>query len=605
MPVMRSLSGASLAVAAALLATTAALAQKAPQPLLAAAPTDLVAAAPAPLMLAPPGSTAPTTGGAAFSLAPATAPAAPAAAGVDERALRYYAAQNDVAHMAAEIRRLRAANPGWQPPTDLSGGGPAPVDEQPLWDLFAAGRFDQIRQMVARRRAENPAWQPSAEFVAKFDQAQLRTALIAASDAHQWSSVIALAGHDANLLTCANIDTIWRVAEALGKTGAAPRALEAYRYVLANCQDPAQRYATMQKASLVVPASSLDGLIAMGGIGADGRAEFDGIRLDLLRTRLGKAASGEMAAPTAAEVDGFEQAVRGTPNAGDEQLLGWYLYARKDFDKAADWFKAALQDSGQEGSQPSDRAKSAEGLTLALRETGKLQDAETFGYENRQAGPLVSKAYVETVIKSLLAQPAVAMEPERLSRFEAVVDEDRSAPGAQVYGWYLFRQERFADARGWFAKSVAWTPSEDAAIGLALASQRLQDRAGFQAAIAQYGPSYPKVAALKGSDGPVRRFGKGGPRRGGSDNWDASADEIVKLYQRGKYRAAMAALDARAATKKEPGGLKVIRGWTLYQRGDLKGAHQVFEAADNTQSTKATREGMNLSYRGSIFDIFQ
>ncbi|MGI4764415.1 MAG: hypothetical protein ACRYGP_05025, partial [Janthinobacterium lividum] len=55
---------------------------------------------------------------------PAAAPAsaddpAAAAAAVDESALRYFASQNDLGRVAAEIRRLRSQHPEWEPPQDL------------------------------------------------------------------------------------------------------------------------------------------------------------------------------------------------------------------------------------------------------------------------------------------------------------------------------------------------------------------------------------------------------------------------------------------------------------------------------------------------------
>jgi cellulose synthase operon protein C len=47
---------------------------------------------------------------------------APATSGpppIDESALRFYASRGEVARVASEIRRLRAAHPNWQPPADL------------------------------------------------------------------------------------------------------------------------------------------------------------------------------------------------------------------------------------------------------------------------------------------------------------------------------------------------------------------------------------------------------------------------------------------------------------------------------------------------------
>jgi predicted negative regulator of RcsB-dependent stress response len=75
---------------------------------------------------------------------------------------------------------------------------------------------------------------------------------------------------------------------------------------------------------------------------------------------------------------------------------------------------------------------------------------------------------------------------------------------------------------------------------------------------------------------------------GRSDAWDKDADEIVNTFQNGGYDKALAMLDARKQTKAEPKGLTMVRGWTLYHRGDWTGARKVFtDAASAGQSTEA------------------
>ena len=61
------------------------------------------------------------------------------------------------------------------------------------------------------------------------------------------------------LLTCAYVDVLWRVAEAFANTDRVPRAKDAYIYVLTNCDDPAERLATMQKAIDVLPEADIPG----------------------------------------------------------------------------------------------------------------------------------------------------------------------------------------------------------------------------------------------------------------------------------------------------------------------------------------------------------
>ena len=65
------------------------------------------------------------------------------------------------------------------------------------------------------------------------------------------SSTIRLSGlrrKTTSLLTCSEVDVLWRVARAFLKTERPSRALDVYRYILTNCSDPGERLATMQMA---------------------------------------------------------------------------------------------------------------------------------------------------------------------------------------------------------------------------------------------------------------------------------------------------------------------------------------------------------------------
>ena len=523
--------------------------------------------------------TAPATAAVTVETAPNT---------VDERALRYYASQNDVAHMAAEIRRLKATSPSWSPPADLMAGAAPPKDEKELWDLFAEGRFEDIRQRVAARRAEDPQWRPSSDFIAKFDRAQLRAALVNASNAGQWQTVLVLAGRDNGLLVCSNIDAVWRVAEAFAKVGNLDRANAAYRYVLASCTSPADRYATVQKASVLVPAPALEALLALGQVGLDGKNEFEGVRADILRNRIGKAAAKEAGAvpPSPAELQSFEQAAKLAAAAGDQQLLGWYYYSQGQFDVAAGWFAGALAID--------QKPKSAEGLTLALREGGKLAEAEEIGFKWQSADPLVAKAYVETVAKALTATPPVALPEDRLARFETVLDASHSAVGAQVYGWYLFKGNAFKPAADWFGKSLTWSPSEEAAMGLAVTDLRLKDLAGARVVVQTYAAKFPRLAELERATVKVR-IARGPARHGsGGGGGDKATSQILALYKAGRYQDAVAAMDGSAARRPEPRDLSVLRGWALVQSGELQKAQAVFARLDKDQSTVETRKAINV-----------
>ena len=53
-------------------------------------------------------------------------------AAVDESALRYYASLHNVTRANAEIRRLKALHPSWNPPTNIYSSAGAGSDEDPF-----------------------------------------------------------------------------------------------------------------------------------------------------------------------------------------------------------------------------------------------------------------------------------------------------------------------------------------------------------------------------------------------------------------------------------------------------------------------------------------
>ena len=544
---------------------------------------------------------------------PAAAPAPEATAlgkpeEIDLSALRYYAAQSDLGRVSAEIRRLRARHPDWEPPADLFSEGGSGIDEQPLWDLFARHDLTGIHTKIDEIRRDKPDWQPSNDLATKLALAEAHDGLVKASDAHDWAAVVVAASAAPGLLTTADLDALWRTAEALDRTGDETRAVAAYRYILSNCDAPALRLATVQKASgLPLSPEALQGLMEMGRRGPDGRGEFDGLWADLLRRRVGEAT----AAPSGAAADPQDLAAlaaNAATDAGDAQLLGWYARSRKDAAGAERWFRAALARGGS--------AKAAEGLVLALRDAGSLAEARVLALQYADRDPLNRKLMVEIEAASLAEPKAAPLSAQERTAFEAAVDALASANGAQALGWHLYKAGDVAGAEAWFRKSDGWQANESAATGLVVAAHRLRHTADYAARLAQYRAVYPRIAELDALMRPrageghrtrvAARVERAGPRGAtrvaatrhraapGGGGWDGSAEAIVKTYDAGQYDAAMAMLDQRHRNRTEPRGLAVVRGWAMYHRGDWEGAKQVFSSLDGGAYSQERQEGLRV-----------
>ncbi|TCR65624.1 hypothetical protein EV560_105387 [Bosea sp. BK604] len=517
---------------------------------------------------------------------------APAGKAVDESALRFYASQGDTARVAAEIRRLKTLHASWQPPEDLFTGSTVAIDEQPLWALFAAGRYEDLREQVATLQLEHPGYVPSADLSGKVLIAEQRQLIVAASNARDWEQVIALATENQDLLVCREIDVLWRVAEAFASSDDADRAIEAYRYILTNCDNPKERLATVQKASVALPVKSVGELIAMGKRRVGGGSEFDAVRLDLIRRSIGEVASGKSDdLPGDRDVKLIEASAR-RGNADDAGLLGWYAYQRKEFGAARDWFALA--------SKASKDPKHLEGMILATRNLGEIAEAEKLAYDGRNAGSPIRKAYIEIVASEITGPRATKLLPDRQARIEEVTSAEQSALGAQALGWSLYNNAQFAPARAWFERSVAWAPSEEAVTGLAVAAQHLGERKLAAETIAKYREQYPMVAALAklqdhapSSPGAGRKIA-GRSKGGGQAGY---IKQTIALYEAGKYREAAAILDKHEG--RMPVGMNELRGWAHLNAQDYREASRIFSEIQKKTPTKTASHGQFLSEIGT------
>ncbi|SFD24364.1 Tetratricopeptide repeat-containing protein [Bosea sp. CRIB-10] len=428
-----------------------------------------------------------------FAQAPAAPgrPAAPAPQRVDETALRYFASQGDTRRFEAELARLRALYPEWKPPTDLNTPPPAGDPElERMWKLFADGKFGEVRAAIAQRSSADPNWQVPVDLVAQLDRVEAGQRLINASNAKQWEQVIRIGTETPALLTCANVDALWRVAEAFVQTKAPERARDAYAYVLTNCTNPAERLGTMQKALADLPEASIGQLL-----GQERQNEFASIRDEIARRRIGKAAEDPSLTATPEDLRRIEALANAVTTPDDAILLGFYTFHHGEPAKAVTWFQTALARNGG--------AKAAEGAVLALGATQKYEEAETLGAQWLGASPANRKAYLDVATALITQEPAPRLERAVIERIAKTVGVDRYAPGGAGLGWYAYNSGQIAAAETWFETALTWDRGyEPAAYGLALVHQRLRDQAGLRAIIAEWRSRSPRIADLLN---PARR----------------------------------------------------------------------------------------------------
>ena len=393
--------------------------------------------------------------------APLFGHAAAAPAKVDETALRFYAAGKNRARVDAEIKRLRGLHPAWKVPANLYATG-AGNDEQPLWDLFAAGRTEELRFAIQAREKREAGWRPSADLLAKMARAETAAELKALSEAKDWSRVLDLAGAHPDTLSCGTVDLDWRVAEAFAELGSPERAYEVDAAILKSCHDRDERLATVRKAIDKLPSADIERLIASGDTLADGSGEFDDVRLDLARRQLGRAIAVALPAAggtpaddvPAANLEALGAATLRTGEASDAALLGWYAFRHARWADADGWFKLGLQGSGGD-------SKMIEGHALALKELGRLAEAEQLAHAWRERSGVMRGLFVTLMAARLGGPDAAAIDPAEMADFTAILLADRSVEAAGALGWSAYGRQDFDAAGLWFGRAVDWAGKGD------------------------------------------------------------------------------------------------------------------------------------------------
>ncbi|MCM2505966.1 tetratricopeptide repeat protein [Aureimonas altamirensis] len=427
---------------------------------------------------------------------PAPAPAAspvPASSGVpevDETALRYFARQGDTRRLEAEIARLRSLYPDWTPPADplaVEDAGDPELDR--MWQLYAQGQYPQVREAIAQRQAREPAWQVPADLLDRLALAEARQQIINASDLKQFETVVRLGADNPSLLTCSDVDVLWRVAAAFAQTDRPARATDAYRYILTNCNDANERLATVQMALPLLPRSDLDQLLALERTGQNGVGEFQPVRVDIARQAVADGGANPDETVAQPDLRLVEDAARASDTAGDPLLLGWYYVQRQAYDDARRWFSMAAE------REPT--AEAARGLALSLIGLRQFAQAETAMRPYSSESTQSRSVYLAAAANLLAIEPPVSLPPEVLGRIVQEVATGRDAATAEQLGWYSYALNQFQTAGQWFTTSLEWRPDgELAAFGLALTRQRLGDAAGLRAIQQQWAGRSERIANI-------------------------------------------------------------------------------------------------------------
>jgi cellulose synthase operon protein C len=531
---------------------------------------------------------------------------------VDESALRYFASQGDTARLQAEISRLKALYPDWTPPKDPLAI-PQNEDKQleTMWQLYSQARYAEVRKAVAERQAAEPAWQPPADLLDRLDVAEARLRLINASDLKQYETVVRIGAETPSLLTCSEVDVLWRVAEAFFRTNKAQRATDTYTYILSNCQNTAERLATIQKAADLLPSKTIEELLAKEKTTPDGTREFDSIRDDLARRFVAEAnADGKIVVPLQ-YLSRVERLAETGGLASDALLLGWYYLPRGEMEAAEKWFRRARDKE--------DSASASQGLALTLIDRDVPLDAENVMYRWRDGSKEAKAVYLAATANLLALDPPASIKADVLKRIAAEVIKSRDATTAQQFGWYARALNQPQTAVQWFKTALGWKlDDEPSAYGLAVTYLQLNDRkgvseiqrlwAGRSERIAKLGDEKERPEAAKerssvpGETVTVRRKARPRAQAIAGSNEPEEYGKTLDVAVRPRGRKSVATVQG-CRTTLNPETLSpdaaLARGWCLMELNRPLEAAAAFEVASFGSASK-TREdaayGQSLAY---------
>jgi tetratricopeptide (TPR) repeat protein len=544
---------------------------------------------------------------------------------VDESALRYFASQGDTRRVNAEIARLRALYPNWTPPSDLSqlSGGAAAAAPDPLierlWNLYREDRIAEVRAAIAERQSSDSNWRAPDELVTALETVEARRRLTNASDTGQWRTVLQVATEAPSLLTCVNVDVLWRVAEAFARTDQPNRTRDVYTYLLQNCANPGERLATLQKALTLLPEQQVTALLQFERKTGESPDDFTPIRDELARRRVERASLDSKVTASAEDLAVVERLIQNTNEAGPVLILGWYNYHHGNPARGLELFKTALDRNGG--------TKAAEGYAMSLRALERLSDAEAFAYEWRERAPENMKIYLDVATALLSQDPPPRLDPPVIARIVPVVTAQRFSDAAQALGWYSYNTEQIRTARDWFRTALTWKADDEAsAYGLALTTQRLNDRAGFNAVVAQWRNRSQRISDLADGVNPDARRQpiatqpvvaqaptpqpiESAPLPAQPRQVTVERVETEQTFSRTednvrrRQTQARSALGRNCAMTRSPAGLSgdsaLTRGWCLMEINRPLEAVAAFDQAIATGSSRAREEaayGKSLAY---------
>ena len=493
---------------------------------------------------------------------------------VELAGLYYFAKQGQMDRVSSETRRLQLKYPNFIQPDDLFNRDETPkIDEGPLWALYEKDDYAGIEAEISRLAAAAPGWEPSDDFQEKLERRKLRFDLTEAFKAQDWPKVIA-AGAAVDPKTEPDIDLLWMLIDAYRANGMSDAVVPVYRGILLRQGDDRPSVdailITLQKAMDDFPVDELRLAIAKFATDPALGEKLHALDIDLMRREISDyvADDNPQKAPSQTAIDALRREAATAASPKDLALVGWYSLKTGKPVEAETWFRQIVK--------VGDDPEGIKGLFLSLKKQKKDQDAYLFATGKIDAMVNDSPFLVEALSWPFASNATGDIDPAVVKAYSAAIQRTLNADHAEELAWHAFNTKQYEAAQAWFAKAFEWKPASASLKGLVLTALRKEDKAGLERLKASYATAYPDAFADLKAIAAMQK-GKAG-RDVAPPAHDVEPSYLTSFKQK-RYGACLAdlrSLEARGALSKDA---QVIRGWCQYQLSHFVEARAAFTAA--------------------------
>jgi tetratricopeptide (TPR) repeat protein len=377
------------------------------------------------------------------------------------------------------------------PPPETAAPPPWATEEAGLWALIRAGQLDGFEAKVAGVAARYPGWSPPPRMLQLADETRRRQAVAGA----EGQALVALSGRYPENFSCNEINNLWRLSEAYRELDSRAEAGAVYLRILADCENPEYRFATLQKGADLFASEDYIRLLDDEYL-RNPEPALARLRMEVRRGAATQAAQGGDCEASLQLLLPVRNEALETQDVDSGRLFGWCFAATGAMDEAIYWREMVAGWTGADN----EMAALAAVLAAAGRQDEALAIAEVLSDRNPEAGRLIADI--------LLGQAAETMTggdcQGALDLIEAaIVFAAPTADNRRLRAWALYDCGRDAAASDAFASLYFELLDDNAGQGLLLSDYRRRALANTENVARKYGG--PLVQRLPAESLPTRR----------------------------------------------------------------------------------------------------